>query len=160
MKRFVVVALCLALFLIGTVNVSAQEPLQDCVKKKLEAMKDRQTFSYEGGCTTDNTNWKGERDGCGASVCYQAPPGYCIEGQVQVYSTSAAGSEHSFGAPEYKTTPSAPCPNVVCVGVNARSASGPNAGKGWQKVKITGTIVKQLPDDAIIAATVECLQHK
>lgn len=114
--------------------------------RREEAYRDR-------GCTSDQTNWKGERQSCDDNVCWNAPPhNLIVEGHVSDH--SANGSEHSYGSTQY--LPSREFATQICNSVHATSPSGASSGRGWQKLSADVTIRRQITEAERESIEAEC----
>ena len=137
------------IFCLFPLVASSQSLIQrykQCVDAKIaELQKPIVKDAYRNrGCTTDATdNVTGERDGCSSDICYESPPNNLIL-EADVWDSSAAGSEHSFGETRY--LPSRDFATKFCNKVKARSPEGRFSGRGWQKISARVTLEPQITD--------------
>jgi hypothetical protein len=152
-KNFVVL---LASAVCGFSSALNADQIDDCIAKELSKVSEVVPFqTNEQGCETKGTGLDGVRHACDATVCYKAPPGRTIKGDVAVADFSKNGSEHSFSAVFYEFNSYGQV-EKACVNVHARSPHGHGKGRGWQNVKLSGQI-QTVPDQAaVIAITKAC----
>jgi hypothetical protein len=96
-------------------------------------------FDVTGGARAPSNGPRFEAVTADAAVCYQAPPGWKIAGQVSVQDTGNNGGRGWIGPVTY-----APNGDSACVNTRAWSDSVPFGAGGWQYVALTGQIRKTL----------------
>ena len=99
------------------------------------------SFTVSGGARAPGTGFNTEARTEKASVCYSAPPGFEIIGQVDVIDNGNNGGRGSLGAVQY-TTGAAGAAIGACVEAKAWSDAVPFGAGGWQNVTMNGTIRK------------------
>lgn len=127
-----------------------------CVaEKRADLEKPQKKKAYrDRGCRTSSTNrLTGARDSCRANICWDAPPHHLIV-EANIWSHSAAGSEHSFGSTDY--LPSREFSTKFCTPVHARSPSGRTSGRGWQKLSADVTLKRQITPAETAKIESEC----
>ncbi|MBN9314175.1 MAG: trypsin-like peptidase domain-containing protein [Devosia sp.] len=122
------------------------ENLASTTKRSFE-IKDSVRAPGTGPQTTSRVEWK--------DVCYQAPNGWAIDGQVEVIRGEPNGGRGSISAVTYQDAPNSGRTTRACVTIKAWSQDQPFGAGGWQGVTLRGQIIKPVPDeqDIQVAAT-------
>ena len=113
---------------------------------RIEAYRDE-------GCTTGQTNLKGERQRCEKDICHSAPKNMLIV-EAEVSSHSNNGTDTRVGETQY--FPNRESATRFCNTVHARSPHGPLSGRGWQKISAYVTLKHQITDDKREEIKAEC----
>ncbi len=155
------IKLLLFSFFIGafvlTCNVKADE-VDICVKSKKEELKKPVSFDKTDEVTTKATGGNGVRHSAGKVVSQKAPAGFTIDKPAFAESLSQNGSEHSVSPINYVYDDEGRIIEVN-VTIHARSPHGHFKGRGWQKVRLHGTMSKYLSDDLLVSLTKDCAKE-
>lgn len=122
------------------------------------SVSNTQAFTVSGGARAPGTGTSVNSVAEEKAICYAAPPGFSIEGQVTVKDDGNNGGRGAISAVQYKTGLDG---RVVgaCVPVKAWSEAKPFGAGGWQYVTITGLISRNsLARSQLTNARAECLK--
>ncbi len=131
---FVPIGFITSAFLNLPETVAIREGVQGCVAQEI-GRRSVDVFNVPGGARAPSNGPKFEAVTADASVCYQAPPGWKIAGQVSVQDTGNNGGRGWIGPVTY-----APSGESACVNTRAWSDSNPFGAGGWQYVALSGKI--------------------
>ena len=147
------------LTMVCIVSAGLADEVDDCINERERELSELRPFrSDEQGCETKATGGDGVRHSCESTVCYKAPPGWTIKGEVNVVDRSRNGSEYSISAISYGYN-SFGQTEEACVRVKARSPHGHFSGRGWQKVILEGDTQKVITKDAWKQIARDCAQE-
>ena len=154
-KRYAASVVLASVLLPANAALASVAGYKRCIEEKRAAIEQpKEVEAYrDNGCTTKATSLDGTRHRCDQNVCWNAPPGHLIV-LANIWNSSAAGTEHQYGATQY--LPSREFATSICNSVYALSGSGPASGRGWQKLSANVTIVRKMTDSERAGIEAEC----
>ena len=118
------------------VPISLPQNVENCTAEEV-AGQSVQPFTTQGGARAPSNGLRVGAVAADAEVSYQAPPGWKIDGPVNILDAGNNGGRGWVSSARY-----APDNSSVCVQTKAWSDSNPFGAGGWQYVNLTGQVKK------------------